>query len=67
MFRREDELQDEIDTFGLHEVSIVRTLAFAEWMDINCVRAGEHEWVCRLDGFLKKYTTENLYNIFNKI
>lgn len=41
------------------------TLAFAEWIDINCVRNGEHKWVYRGDNFNKSYDTQQLYTIYH--
>lgn len=40
-------------------------LEFAEWIDINCIRAGEHEWTYRGDNYTKKHTTEEIFNIWN--
>jgi hypothetical protein len=45
-------------------VSLFDTLAFAEWVDIFCVRNNEHEWKYRGDNYTKKYTTEQMYVIY---
>ena len=45
-------------------VSLFDTLAFAEWIDINCVRNGEHKWTYRGNNFQGDYTTEQLYRIY---
>jgi len=45
-------------------VSLFDTLAFAEWIDINCVRNGEHKWTYRGNNFRSNYTTEELYRIY---
>ena len=45
-------------------VSLFDTLAFAEWIDINCVRNGEHKWTYRGDNYRKNYSTEDMYRIY---
>ena len=45
-------------------VSLFDTLAFAEWIDINCVRNGEHKWTYRGDNYRKNYSTEDMYLIY---
>lgn len=40
-------------------------LRFAEWVDTNCVRNGEHKWTYRGDNFCTNYSTENLYRIYH--
>ena len=44
--------------------SLSDTLAFAEWIEANCERRSDHEWLYRGDNFLKKYTTERMYKIY---
>ena len=45
-------------------VSLLDTLTFAEWVDINCVRSGHHEWTYREDNYKVKRTTEEMYQIY---
>jgi hypothetical protein len=47
-----------------------KILMFAEWIDINCVRNGEHIWKYKGDNFSINHTTEEMLHIFeteNKI
>jgi len=60
---------DEIENkpqFDIPNISIplYDTLAFAEWIDINCVRNGEHKWTYRGDNFRKNHSTEDMYQIY---
>lgn len=43
-----------------------QSTSFSEWMDIDCIRDGEHEWRYRGDNFSKQRTTKQLYAIFKK-
>ena len=60
-----DEIEDK-PQLNIHDVSVslFDTLAFAEWIDINCVRNGEHKWTYRGNNFRSNYTTEELYRIY---
>lgn len=40
------------------------TMQFAEWMDINCIRAGEHEWTYKAENWESKRTTAEMLDIF---
>jgi len=46
------------------EISKLDAIAFAEWVDINCVRCSQTEFTCRLDNYTTFITTENLYSLY---
>ena len=46
------------------KVQLETCLEFAEWMDLNCVRNNQHEWMYRGDNFTNKFSTEKLFNVF---
>jgi len=39
-------------------------LVFAEWVDINCIRAWKHEWTYKGDNYSKRYSTQEIYSIW---
>jgi len=41
-----------------------QAIAFGEWVDVNAVRNGYHEWTVGCGDSKKKYTSEQLYNQF---
>lgn len=51
---------------AMDEYAKEKAIAFGEWVDINAIRNGEHEWKYSGDNYTKKYTTEQLYEIFNQ-
>jgi len=61
-FSNED--KSEPSCLGAVSVLFVDTLAFAEWVDINCVRHDKHIWSYRGDNYKVRYTTEQLYEIY---
>ena len=42
-------------------------LGFAEWIDVEGIRAERHQWTYRGDNYEKKHTTEEMYNIWKEI
>ena len=41
-------------------------LEFAEWININGIRDGEHEWIYKVDNYKKKFSTKEMYEFFIK-
>jgi hypothetical protein len=68
----ENRISDQIDG-GLHEreqliLSGVRlSLDFAEWIDINGIRDGRHEWKYKGDNYSKKHTTQEMFDIWGNV
>lgn len=48
----------------LEEEKKNEAVRFAEWVDINAVRANKHEWTCRTDNYSKRHTSDELYQQF---
>jgi hypothetical protein len=42
-------------------IELKEAFLFAEWLDTNCARNGNHEWRWRGDNYKKIYTTEDMY------
>jgi len=42
----------------------MRTLLFAEWLDINGIRNNQHEWKWSGDNWTGRHTTKEMYAIF---
>tara|TARA_R110000823_G_scaffold204098_3_gene335151 strand:- start:1090 stop:1323 length:234 start_codon:yes stop_codon:yes gene_type:complete len=68
----ENRISDQIDG-GLHEkeqliLSGVRlSLDFAEWIDIYGIRDGEHEWKYKGDNYIKKHSTQEMFNEWQRL
>lgn len=61
-----DEIQEDARYYG--RVMIVyaqsQAITFAEWMDNKAVRNGFHEWTVGVGNATKRYTSEELYDLF---
>jgi hypothetical protein len=68
----ENKISDLIDG-GLHQKeqlilsSVKLSLDFAEWIDINGIRYGKHEWKYKGDNFSKKWTTKQMFDKWQKV
>lgn len=67
----ENRISDLIDG-GLHKkeqliLSGIRlSLDFAEWIDINGIRAGKHEWRYKGDKYTENWTTREMFDKWRK-
>jgi len=41
-------------------------IGFAEWLNIEAYRDGEHEWKYRGDNYARKHSTQEMLDIFTK-
>ena len=49
------------------QLTVINCCAFVEWMNYNCVRAGEHEWTYRGDNYKNRHSTSELLTIWKII
>jgi hypothetical protein len=49
------------------EIQEKNALDFSEWLDINGIRNGQHEWKYKGDNFKAKYTTREMYQTWCKL
>ncbi len=51
-----------------YEDEIIKShLSFVEWVDINCIRNGEHEWKYRGDNFKGRYNTKEMFTTWKTL
>lgn len=71
MSYEENKMSDVIDR-GLYkqqmlfEHGVQMSLDFAEWIDIEGIRADRHEWTYKGDNYVKKYTTSEMFDLWQK-
>lgn len=49
---------------AMDEYAKQQAIAFGEWVDVNAVRNGFHNWTVGCGESKKEYTSEQLYNQF---
>ena len=54
----------DADSFG----NLIKELScdFAEWLNINGIRDGQHEWKYKADNFKKKFSTQEMFKEYQK-
>lgn len=52
---------------AIEYVTTIEQERFGRWLDTNCYRNGQHEWICRNDNYVKRYNGIEIVNLYKEL